>query len=106
MKQMYMHCSCKKNECDLKYSLCSCEHVLNWKLSKSGEHVLVLAETGLAENINKLNIPAIVIKLMLKIVDENPDYKAKSVKTHLTKQKNKFDLLKKNIIYKTAIDSK
>jgi len=60
MKQMYMHCSCKKNECDLKYSLCSCEHVLNWKLSKSGEHVLVLAETGLAENINKLNIFLIV----------------------------------------------
>ncbi len=97
MKQMYMHCSCKKNECDLKYSLCSCEHVLNWKLSKSGEHVLVLAETGLAENISKLNIPAIVIKLMLKIVDDNPDYKAKSVKTHMTKQKNKFDLLKKVI---------
>jgi len=102
-----MHCSCNKSECDLKYGCVSCDNLSKWKLSKTGEHVLVLvAETGVAENISKLNISAVVVKLMNKIVLDNPDFKAKSVKTHITKQKNICDLLKKDILYKQALDPK
>ena len=108
MTQMYQQCSCKNDECNLKYSISSCPHGLaKWKLSKAGDHIpIVDLITGLPEVISKINISSLVIKLIKKTVDNNPDLKAKGVLIQITKKKNTNVLLTRDIAYRKTMDPK
>ena len=94
MTSMFRECSCKQEDCNLKFSIKGCKHISVWKVKQRGTHP-VLNDV----DIKSYGLPALILELVTELLIHNIDAKANEILLSLTlKIKNNMILMNQNSI--------